>query len=175
MSMTVMRRVSFLSIVLAALTAGLPGAAKAVEPAANADIADKTVYLIPNSWLRYGPSLLSRLYTQNKLAMEIKGRGKCTFFACPVTHNTVELYARRSRLDLAKPTGTVVTERSLRLGDEGEDVRNAQKALAKAGYKVEADAKFGKSTQTAVEELQRKSGIEVDGAIGPKTRDKLAI
>jgi len=152
------------------------GPVLAAEPAAKADIKDKTVYLAPGSWLRYTDRLISRVYTTTKVTLQIKGRGVCTKRLCPVTHNGVELWAIRGRLDDTKPaTGTVVTERTLRLGDDGSDVKLVQDALTKAGYKVKADGKFGHDTQKAVEDLQKKNKIDVDGEIGPQTRIALKI
>ena len=148
---------------------------EAAEPASGTDITGKTVYLAPNARLRYGESLLSRVYSRGPAALELKGRGPCTVFNCPVAHNNVNLFARRSRLDTDKPSGPIVTERTLRSGDEGEDVRIMQQALVKKGYTVTVDGKFGSSTEQAVRDFQQKSGLPVDGEIGPQTRDKLSV
>jgi hypothetical protein len=147
----------------------------AEKPASGVDLTGKTVYLLPNSWLRYGPSLLSKLYTVSTPALELKGRGTCTTFACPVSYNGVDLFARRSKLDLAKPAGPVATDRTLRVGDEGEDVRVLHTALNKKGFSLTIDGTFGKTTESAVKELQKKSGLETDGVVGPTTRDLLKV
>ena len=149
---------------------------QAAEPASGADITGKTVYFAPNARLRYGPSLLSRVYSRTSATLEIKGRGVCTAFNCPVVHNSVELFARRSQIDTDKPTTTVVTERTLRSGDEGEDVRIMQQALIKKGYpNVKPDASFGSTTEQAVRDFQRKNNIKIDGEIGAETRGKLSV
>ena len=150
--------------------------AQAGAPAANADISGKTLFLQPGSWLRYSDALISRVYTTTHATLEVKGRGNCTTRLCPVTHNDVELWAIRTRLDDAKPGyGPIVTGRTLRNGDEGTDVKLAQDALNKAGATVKADGKFGNDTESAVQAFQEKNGLDADGAIGQATRDKLKI
>jgi hypothetical protein len=164
----------------AAAVLGLaPPTAKADVPAAGTDINGKTVFIIPLSWLRYGEGLVSRPYTFTRNALEVKGRGKCSDAACPVVVSGVEVFARRTRVDLAKPPVTaerpIATERTLRRGDEGEDVKRVQQALVKAGYKVEVDGKYGRGTMAAVREFQKKSGLNADGNFGPLTRAKLTV
>ncbi len=158
----------------AALMLAATPAARAETPAAGADVAGKTVYVLPLSWLRYGEGLLSKPYTFTRNALEVKGRGKCSAAACPINVGGIDVFARRSRIDLVKPaTGTVVSYRTLRRGDEGDDVKAAQNALIKAGSKITADGKYGRGTEAAVRDFQRKNSLGVDGAIGPQTRAKL--
>jgi murein L,D-transpeptidase YcbB/YkuD len=146
------------------------------DVAGGTDISGKVLYVKPGSWLRYSDSLISRVYTTTKATLEVKGRGACTARLCPVTHNNVDLWTLRSRLDLDRPaTGTIVTERTLRNGDEGADVKIAQDALVKAGYKLTADGKFGADTEKAVAQFQEKNGLDPDGDIGPATRIKLKL
>ena len=163
--------------VAAALTLGALCASPVLAdvPSRGTDINGKTVYLQPLSWLRYGEGLLSKPHTFARQATELKGRGKCTDVACPVVLNGIDLFARRTRLDLVKPAATspILTERTLRIGDEGEDVKKVQQALVKAGYKVDVDGKYGRGTAAAVREFQRKSGLQADGNTGPQTRAKL--
>ena len=159
------------SMVLAA------SAAYAESPAPKEDITGKTLYLTKGSWLRYSDALISRVYTTTKATLEVKGRDACTKILCPVYHNKVELWALRSRLEVKKPdTGVVVTERTLRNGDDGADVKLAQEALVKAGFKLEkVDGKYRGETQKAIEAFQAKNNINVDGEIGPETRTKLKL
>jgi peptidoglycan hydrolase-like protein with peptidoglycan-binding domain len=104
----------------------------------------------------------------------VKGRGNCDKDWCPVTHNGVELFARRSHLDVERPTtGPVLTERTLRKGDEGSDVKIVQEALTKKGATIKVDGKFGSGTEAAVKDFQRRNGLDADGAVGPQTRQKL--
>lgn len=170
-------RVLACAVLSAAAAALVPtGPAHALPPLADSDIANKTVYLSPGSWLRYSDALFSRVYTTTKATLELKGRGRCQSRVCPVTHNGVDLWALRSRLDEAKPSGgTIVTNRTLRRGDEGTDVKLVQEALIKAGYPLTVDSKYGSATVSAVEQFQRKSNLSVDGAVGPQTRIALKL
>jgi hypothetical protein len=66
--------------------------------------------------------------------------------------------------------------RTLRNGDEGEDVRTLQKALIELGYdlgKWGADGDFGDATELAVRAFQRDAGLEADGIAGRMTADAL--
>ena len=61
---------------------------------------------------------------------------------------------------------------------QGDDVRQVQKALIKAGFNVGfdgADGIFGKGTDQAVREFQRQKGLTVDGIVGAETRRVLGI
>lgn len=150
--------------------------AEAAEPPPGANIEGRTVYLQPNARLRYGEGLLSKVYARTNATMELKGRGRCTNVACPVMHNNVGVFARRSVLDFSRPSGPIVTERTLRVGDEGDDVRAMQEALnKKGGAQVKVDGSFGRDMEEAVREFQRKSGVGVDGEIGAQTREKLKV
>ncbi len=53
---------------------------------------------------------------------------------------------------------------------QGEDVRQVQKALIKAGFDVGSDGIFGKETDQAVREFQQQKGLTVDGIVGDETR-----
>lgn len=164
------------TVLAATMLATGMGTAHAAAPSEKADVKGKTLYLTTGAWLRYSDSLVSRVYTITKAVLQIEGRGACSKRFCPVTHNGVQLWAARTKLDDQKPaTGVVVTDRTLHLGDEGSDVKHAQEALVKAGYKITADGRFGVDTKRAVEEVQKKSSIDVDGDIGPKTRIALKI
>ncbi len=58
---------------------------------------------------------------------------------------------------------------TLKLGMTGDNVRLAQLAMAEKGYKLKGTGYFGNATDTAVEAVQRKAGIAIDGEIGPIT------
>lgn len=58
-------------------------------------------------------------------------------------------------------------------GSRGEIVKQIQKALAGAGYKVIADGIYGSITEEAVKVFQLKNGLKSDGIVGPATLAKL--
>lgn len=67
-------------------------------------------------------------------------------------------------------------DRTLRKGDEGEDVKELQKLLVMAGYDLGAygaDGKFGSKTEAAVKEFQSARGLTADGIYGAKTHKAL--
>ncbi|MCC3473789.1 MULTISPECIES: glycoside hydrolase family protein [unclassified Microcoleus] len=75
-------------------------------------------------------------------------------------------------------------ERVLRLAEigqplvQGDDVRQAQKALIEAGFDVGfegADGIFGMGTDRAVREFQQHKGLTVDGIVGAETLRVLGI
>ncbi|MGI5493780.1 peptidoglycan recognition protein family protein [Microtetraspora malaysiensis] len=51
----------------------------------------------------------------------------------------------------------------------GRDVRVWQAALAKAGFATDVDGWFGPSTAERTRAFQRRSGLAIDGVVGPKT------
>lgn len=166
-------------------TATAPAVAQGQTPPINFDGTTTTFFITANSMLRYGDSLLSKHYmTVGAEGMQIKGRGPCTVFVCPVTFNGIDLFARRSRLRLDGPVaggsgggsygggsgkGCAGITRTLRRGDENDEVRTLQEILVKAGFPMTADGKYGRKTAAAVEQLQRRSRIKADGTVGPKT------
>jgi putative peptidoglycan binding protein len=65
-------------------------------------------------------------------------------------------------------------DKTLRGGMHNESVRSLQSALNnKLGKELQTDGKFGPNTKAAVREFQAKNGLEVDGIVGPKTREAL--
>ena len=66
--------------------------------------------------------------------------------------------------------------RLLKLGRQGNDVKELQEALEKLGYSVGkygADGSFGDDTLAAVIKFQEDNGLDNDGEVGPLTIEKL--
>ncbi|MEA2253976.1 MAG: hypothetical protein QOG35_21 [Solirubrobacteraceae bacterium] len=64
---------------------------------------------------------------------------------------------------------THLGDRTLRSGASGPDVRELQRGLRKAGFKVKADGQFGGATVRAVKRFQRVSRLAATGTVGSKT------
>ena len=63
---------------------------------------------------------------------------------------------------------------ALRSGDRGGEVRAWQENLAKLGYTVAVDGAFGPQTEAATRLFQKRFELEVDGIVGPVTRNAMA-
>ncbi|GAA0454150.1 N-acetylmuramoyl-L-alanine amidase [Alkalibacillus silvisoli] len=64
----------------------------------------------------------------------------------------------------------------LQNGDSGSEVEQLQNDLREAGERLPrhgADGIFGDETESAVRSFQRSAGIQVDGIVGPETRQAL--
>lgn len=61
----------------------------------------------------------------------------------------------------------------LKLGANGQQVRELQAYLIGWGYGVAADGDFGPKTLIAVKAFQRDTHVGIDGEVGPLTRAKL--
>ena len=64
---------------------------------------------------------------------------------------------------------SLVTTKILRAGMSGPDIKALQLALAKIGYPLNGTGYFGTVTGTAVEQFQRKAGLDPDGDVGTLT------
>jgi putative chitinase len=60
-----------------------------------------------------------------------------------------------------------------KFGDDSDYVADLQNMLIRKGYPIVADGKFGKKTQDAVSDFQKKNGIAVTGNIDTNTLPKL--
>ena len=58
---------------------------------------------------------------------------------------------------------------------QGDDVRQLQQALIKAGFNIQADGFFGKDTDKAVRQFQQQKGLTVDGVVGEQTLKALGL
>lgn len=68
--------------------------------------------------------------------------------------------------------GKEETMKTIRRGDKGAEVKEAQELLIRHGYKLQkygADGDFGSETEKAVKQFQKDWGLTQDGVIGPKT------
>jgi lysozyme len=75
-------------------------------------------------------------------------------------------------------TALIGTPRTLKLTSplmQGEDVRQVQAALNKAGFNLAADNFFGKGTEQAVCQFQQQKQLTVDGEVGAATRTALGL
>ena len=61
----------------------------------------------------------------------------------------------------------------LRPGILGAEVKSLQSALQEVGFPLKVDGIYGPETTKAVQELQRRQGLQVDGLAGPATRKAL--
>lgn len=64
----------------------------------------------------------------------------------------------------------------LNLGDRGPEVEELQQILnIQLALDIDVDGIFGKDTQNAVKEFQRRNGLSIDGVVGPNTAGALGI
>ncbi|MGD9785216.1 MAG: peptidoglycan-binding protein [Hyphomicrobiaceae bacterium] len=61
--------------------------------------------------------------------------------------------------------------RTLRRGDQGEDVKALQELLNELGYDLEVDGNYGRGTREAVRDYQKRNNLSADGNFGPKTAE----
>lgn len=57
----------------------------------------------------------------------------------------------------------------LKKGSEGAEVKKWQKYLNILGYGLTVDGDFGKLTETATKDFQKRTGLKADGIVGTKT------
>lgn len=57
----------------------------------------------------------------------------------------------------------------------GEDIRQVQLALNRAGFSIEADGVFGPGTAELVKQWQAQQGLTADGIVGAATRSALGV
>lgn len=79
--------------------------------------------------------------------------------------------------DPVKPATPTKTERVLKKGLKGNDVKEMQTKLANRGYlrKNEIDGDFGKITLGALLAFQFENGLSTDGCCGPMTKKALGM
>ena len=67
------------------------------------------------------------------------------------------------------PTPTVTVSKKTK----GDVVKWVQWELAQAGYELSVDGSYGNITENHVKDYQKKNKLEIDGIVGPKTRNVL--
>jgi len=74
-----------------------------------------------------------------------------------------------------KPTQVIQLAKPGQPIQQGDNVRQLQQALIKAGFNVQADGFFGAGTDKAVKEFQKQQGLTADGIVGAQTIAKLGL
>ena len=59
--------------------------------------------------------------------------------------------------------------KTLRKGDHGNDVKELQTALNRAGFPLKIDGIFGNDTESTLKHFQTDRGLTVDGVCGAET------
>jgi len=101
----------------------------------------------------------------------LPGKPKWERWAIPAgLYTTDELRKAGLNVDESKNIPT------LRRGSQGDEVADLQMLLnSKFGYDLEVDGNFGKATETAVKDFQKKHGLTADGVVGKKTWAALGV
>lgn len=60
-------------------------------------------------------------------------------------------------------------------GDRGEKVKSIQRALNRFGFNLDDDGVFGRLTEDAVREFQKRNNLDVDGIVGEDTLNALGL
>ncbi|WP_294471400.1 peptidoglycan-binding protein [uncultured Bacteroides sp.] len=56
--------------------------------------------------------------------------------------------------------------KTIKLGNEGDDVALLQEVFVRVGYQVAKSRVFGQGTKDAVIEFQKKHGLDTNGIVG---------
>lgn len=88
-----------------------------------------------------------------------------------INGGTNGLADRKAKLSAAKAIWGAET---VAQPDDGAAVKALQQDLVALGYDLEVDGDLGKKTKAAVEAVQRRAGIKVDGIAGPATKSAIA-
>ena len=100
----------------------------------------------------------------------------------PMTKNAVELFQKRNGLSVDGVVGqttydALMSDAALIYmvseGAEGDDVQALQVRLRELGYIETATGYFGTDTTAAVTKFQQNNRLDVDGMIGPETKEML--
>lgn len=132
--------------------------------------------------------LIALEYWRTKGLSAIADKDDVVLITKRINGGTNGLFDRRQYLEKAKKlvpqniatvTVSIPTETPTlnivmaKFGDGSDYVADLQNMLIRKGYTIVADGKFGKKTQDAVSDFQKKSGIAVTGNIDTNTLAKL--
>ena len=100
----------------------------------------------------------------------------CCFFLT-FTEISIVLAAKKSASSLKRIAKSETATPKAKKAKPVPDKKNkaVQKALNKAGFKLEVDGLMGKRTQTAIKGFQKKNGLKVTGTPDKATLAKLKI
>lgn len=109
-------------------------------------------------------------YTSNGSIAGIKGRVDLNFL---MGNKTLDWYIKEEAAPV-KTNFYYLGTRTLRIKNEGNDVKELQNALNKLGFNCgKVDGKYGEKTKTAVKQFQKKYKLTVDGVFGKKSFAKI--
>ena len=109
-------------------------------------------------------------YTSNGSVAGIKGRVDLNVLC---GNKTLDWFLNKT-ITVNKNTFYYLGKRTIRVGNEGNDVKELQTVLNKLGYSCgKIDGKFGEKTKAALKKYQKAVGLETDGVCGKKTVQKL--
>ncbi len=176
-------RIFSVGVVTTGLVSGAAFAQGTPEPTFN--VRDVPLEISAGSVLRRGDRLTDALVATVWTRVSVKGSGTCSAGACPVLFNGEEVFARRTRVTMVGKVGTNDTTgnrggssseaRKFRRGDQGDDVRRLQEALIRDGATLTPDGNFGRGTEAAVSDYQRRRKLKVDGVAGSETLRALGV
>jgi putative chitinase len=83
--------------------------------------------------------------------------------------NDRKQYLAKARVIWLPPHSPTASHPVLRRGDKGNHVVDLQNKLVGAGYRVSSDGVFGRYTEEAVRDFQKRHGLTVDGVVGVRT------
>lgn len=70
-------------------------------------------------------------------------------------------------------TSKALPFKAVKFGDDGDQVREVQQLLTRAGFAVKVDGDYGDETKRLVRLFQLDNGLAADGVVGPATMAKL--
>lgn len=135
--------------------------------------------------LNYYELLNSKVYAKVKSGVDYKTQMQqikaCGYMTSSKEVNSVIKCIEKNHLKRYDVIGSGCTKKctypepvsSRRVGNRGEGVMWIQWMLNNAGYNLVVDGIYGKKTQAAVTDFQKKQGLTIDGICGKQTRTRL--